>query len=150
MSEDNKDLVRRWVEEVFNRRNLDMCEEIIAREYIEHALAPFGHEEPGRVPGPEHMRRTVGWLVDQYPDMRFEIEDLISEHDRVACRIRSVGTNTGALNGVMPPTGKTIDAYQTHWFRIDGGKLAEHWATRDDLTAMLQLGLVAPPGPPQR
>ena len=126
-SDGNKELVRRWVE-LFNNRNLEVCDEIVAPTYIEHALAPFGNEEPGPVSGPDHLRNTVNWLVEQYPDMTMHIEELICEGNRVACRVRSRGTNTGPLNGVMPPTGKTIDASQTHWFRIEDGRLAEHWA----------------------
>ncbi len=125
MSSQAKELVRRWVEEIFNARNLAACEEVVGSTYIEHALAPFGHEEPGPVPGPEHMKQTVQWLVDQYPDLHFNIEDLVGEDDRVACRIRSTGTNTGKLNGVMPPTGKSIDASQTHWFRVEDGRLVD-------------------------
>jgi hypothetical protein len=48
----------------------------------------------------------------------------------------------------VPPTGRRFAAHQTHWFRAAGGRLAEHWATRDDLTAMLQLGVIRRPGPP--
>ena len=144
----NKELVCRWVEDIFNSRNLDECGQIVADRYTEHALAPFGREEPGEVAGPDHMRRTMEWLVAQYPDLHFDIEEVIAEGDRVACLVRSHGTNTGPLNGVMPPTGKRFNACQTHWFRIKDGKLAEHWATRDDLTAMIQLGLVPAPGSP--
>lgn len=53
-----------------------------------------------------------------------------------------------ALNRVVPPTGKRFIARQSHWFRVADGKLVEHWATRDDLTAMLQLGILQPPGRP--
>lgn len=148
MSSDNKALVRRWVEEIFNDRDFSACGQIVADTYIEHAVAPFGQEAPGPVPGPEHIQSTAEWLISQYPDLHFEIEDLIGEDDRVVCRIRSEGTNTGPLNGVMPPTGKRINAYQTHWFRVENERLAEHWATRDDLTAMMQLGLIPRPGPP--
>jgi hypothetical protein len=65
---------------------------------------------------------------------------------RVNGPLLSEGTNLGALNGVMPPTGKRFIARQSHWFRVAEGKLVEHWSTRDDLTAMLQLGVVQPPG----
>jgi len=78
-----------------------------------------------------------------------EVEDVIAEGETVAVRVTSTGTNLGAIGGVAPPTGKSFVAGQTHWFRIEGGKLAEHWATRDDLTAMLQLGVIQPPGPPR-
>jgi hypothetical protein len=54
---------------VFNERDLDVCDDIFAIDYVEHATSPFGNEEPGAVNGPEHMRNVVTWLVDQYPDL---------------------------------------------------------------------------------
>ena len=72
----------------------------------------------------------------------------VAEGDTVAVRILSAGTNRGPLNGVVPPTGKRFAARQSHWFRVEGGKLAEHWATREDPVAMLQLGVVQPPARP--
>lgn len=149
MTNQGKELARRWCEEIFNQRNLDVCDEIVADRYIEHAAAPFGQSEPGEVNGPEHMRGTATWLFQQFPDMRWQIEALIAEADTVAVRVRSEGTNLGSIGGVAPPTGRRFSASQSHWFRVEDGKLAEHWATRDDLTAMLQLGVLRPPGPPR-
>jgi predicted ester cyclase len=60
----------------------------------------------------------------------------------------SEGTNLGRLNGVIPPTGKRFSARQSHWYRVENDKLAEHWAIRDDLATMLQLGVLTVPGPP--
>jgi len=74
------------------------------------------------------------------------IEALVVEEDIVACRILSEGTNLGSFDGVLPPTGKRFAAYQSHWFRVAGDKLVEHWATRDDLLVLLQLGIIQPPG----
>ncbi len=77
------------------------------------------------------------------------IEAMVAEGDTVAVRILSEGTNLGSINGgVVPPTGKRFSARQSHWFRVEGGKLVEHWATREDLPAMLQLGIIQPPGTP--
>ncbi len=91
------------------------------------------------------MRGTVEWLTAQFPDLAFEIEAIVADGDLVVARVRSRGTNLGRLNGFLPPSGKPFDYAQSHWFRVADGKLAEHWATRDDLTAMLQLGVVTPP-----
>src|SRR3989442_14704852 len=121
----------------------------MADRYVEHAAAPFGRSAPGEVNGPEHTRGVAAWLFEQFPDLRMEIEALIAEGDTVAIRVRSEGRNLGKFGGVVPPTGKKFSAGQTHWFRVESGKLAEHWATRDDLSAMLQLGVVQPPGPPR-
>jgi len=148
MSESDKDLVRRHFEEIFNQQNLDACDEIMAEEFVEHGIAPFGRTEPGAVDGPSHMRDTAQWLIAQFPDIHMTIESIVSEGDTVAVRVYSEGTNLGKLNGVIPPTGKRFAAHQSHWFRIQHGKLAEHWATREDLPAMIQLGVISPPGPP--
>jgi predicted ester cyclase len=150
MSEANKALVRRYFEDLFNGQNLAVCEEIIATDYLEHAVAPFGVSEPGRVPGPAATRATVEWLLAQFPDLQMMIEAIVAEGDTVAVRVLSEGTHLGKLNGVMPPTGKRFAAHQSHWFRIADSKLVEHWATRDDLPVMLQLGIIQAPGYPSR
>jgi predicted ester cyclase len=148
MSEANKELVRRHFEELWNRQNLAVADELMARDYLEHAVAPFGQTEPGRVNGPMAMRQTAQWLLAQFPDLQMTIEAMVAEGDTVAVRVLSEGTNLGPVNGVVPPTGKRFAARQTHWFRVENGRLAEHWATREDLVAMLQLGLVQPPARP--
>ena len=150
MSEASKELVRRHFEEIFNRKNFAVCDEMMAEEYFEHALAPFSERAPGKVNGPRAMRKTAEWLLAQFPDLHMTIEAMIAEGDIVAVRILSEGTNLGPLNGVVPPTGKRFSARQSHWYRVAEGKLVEHWATREDLPAMLQLGVIQPPrgGPP--
>jgi len=146
MLEDNRELVQRHFEEIFNRQNFAACEDIMAEEYIEHALAPFGQLEPGKVNGPQHARSTAEWLLAQFPDLHMTIEALIAQEDMVACRVFTEGTNLGKFNGVLPPTGKRFAARQSHWFRVDGNKLVEHWATREDLSVLVQLGIIQPPG----
>jgi predicted ester cyclase len=148
MSAANKELVRRHFEELWNRRDLAVADELMAKDYLEHAVAPFGQAEPGRVDGPTAMRQTAEWLLAQFPDLQMRIEAIVAEGDLVAVRVLSEGTNLGPLNGVVPPTGKRFAARQSHWFRVEGGRLAEHWATREDLVAMLQLGVVQPPARP--
>jgi predicted SnoaL-like aldol condensation-catalyzing enzyme len=105
MSEANKELVRRHVEEIFNRQNFAVCDELMAENYIENAVAPFGQSAPGKVNGPQAMRATAAWLLAQFPDMHMTIEAMVSEGDTVAVRVLSEGTNLGSLNGVVPPTG---------------------------------------------
>ncbi len=148
MSEANKGLVRRHFEEIWNRRNLAVCDEIMAEAFVEHAAAPFAQSAPGRVNGPKAMRQTAEWLLAQFADLHMTIEAMVAEGDTVAVRILSEGTNLGSINGVVPPTGKRFSARQSHWFRIADGKLVEHWATREDLPTMLQLGIIQPPGWP--
>src|SRR5215207_6835836 len=93
VSEANKELVRRHFEEVFNRQNFAVCDEIVAEDYVEHAVAPFGQSAPGRVNGPQATRQTVEWLLAQFPDMRMTIEAMVSEGDTVAVRVMRMSGN---------------------------------------------------------
>ena len=144
MAGHHHDLVRRLFEEVFNRQDFGALPDLVAEHYVEHAISPFGTDEPGPVDGPSHMRGVVEWLVGQYPDLQMTVETIVAEGDTVAARVASEGTNLGLLNGFIPATGKRFSAEQCHWYRVDDtGKLAEHWAIRDDLRTMTQLGLVS-------
>ncbi len=143
--ERNKDLVSRHFEEIWNHRDLSACEELMAKDFVEHAAAPFADSPPGAVDGPQAMRGTVEWLVSQFPDIHMTIDELVADGDIVVARVTSEGTNTGKPNGFLPPSGKRFRSQQSHWFRVQDDKLAEHWATRDDLASMLQLGVVTPP-----
>jgi predicted ester cyclase len=138
MSDANKDLVHRWVEQIFNERQADVADDVV-----------FGQQAPGLVDGPVHTRATVEFLRAQFPDIRMTIEAMAADEDLVSVRVVATGTNLGPLNGMLPPTGRSFRAQQSHWFRVSGGKLAEHWATRDDLSTMLQLGVIPMPGPPE-
>jgi predicted ester cyclase len=149
MAEANAELARRYFEEIINRRNLEVCAQIVAEEYTEHAVAPFGQSEPGHVNGPTATRESLEWLIAQFPDIRMTIEALVTDGDIVAVRTVSEGTNLGRLNGIIPPTGRHFVSRQSHWFRVENGQLAEHWATREDLPTMIQLGVIQPPGPPR-
>ncbi len=142
-----KDLVRRWVE-MFNTHDLDDAGQIAAVDYLEHAIAPFGRTEAGQANGPAHVREAAEWLIAQFPDLRMSIESMIAEGDIVAARVATTGTNLGPLNAVIPATGRSFSTRKSHWFRVRDGRLAEHWATRDDLGTMLQLGVIPEPGGP--
>ena len=120
MSEANKELVRRHVEEGWNRKDLTGADELMAQDYLEHALAPFGQAEPGRVNGPAALRQTAEWLLAQFPELHMTIEAMVTEGDTVAVRVLSEGTNLGPLNGGVPPTGERFAAPQSHWFRVEG------------------------------
>ena len=146
----NKALARRLFDEVFSSENLAATDEIVAEEYIEHAVAPFGSDEPGLVQGPSHARETVEWLRAQFRDLEMTIESIVAEDDTVAVRVLSEGTDLGELGGIAAPPNKRFVAEQSHWYRVADGKLREHWVTRDDLSAMLQLGVIRPPGPPRK
>jgi uncharacterized protein YdaT len=67
VSEANKDLVRRHFEEIFNQKNLEVCDEMMAEDYVEHAAAPFFESAPGKVNVPVAMRQTADWFLPSSP-----------------------------------------------------------------------------------
>jgi hypothetical protein len=83
MTEASKDLVRRLFEDVFNKQRLDLAEEILAEENLEHAVEPFGAQEPRQVQGPSHQRRVVEWLRAQFPDLRMTIQSIAAEGELI-------------------------------------------------------------------
>lgn len=131
-AEENKQLVRRTWEELFNRGNLSVADELIAADFVNHAA-------PGSPPGPPSFKQLVLMYRAAFPDAQFLIEDMLADGDRVAMRNTFSGTHQGAFIGV-PPTGRHVVQEQMHIVRVAHGQVAEHWAVRDDLSLMQQLG----------
>ena len=80
------------------------------------------------------------WLRGAFADLSYEVCDAFGDGDRVAVRLITRGTHTGEFLGT-PPTGKAFEIEAIHIFRIADGKVAEHWAKRDDVGLTRQLGL---------
>jgi predicted ester cyclase len=138
VSEENKALFRRTYEELLNQGNLVVADEVIASDFINHE-AP-----PGRDRGPESMRGLATMLRTAFPDLHFEIEELVAEGDVVAGRLTMSGTHEGPLMGT-PPTGRAVRQDHMHFVRFSDGKAVEHWGVRDDLGMMQQLGVMPEP-----
>ena len=142
--EANKALVRRLYEEVFNKRNLAVADELLTETSLNHA-DPHG---AGRV-GPESLKGVVQMLTAGFPDFHMTLEDLVAEGDKVVVRITASGTHQGAFMGI-PPTGKRFTQQQIHLVRVVDGKVTENWNVRDDLGMMQQLGVIPAPGHERR
>ena len=133
-TEENKAQFRRMYEEGFNQGILDVTDELIAPECINHEAPPGANNR-----GPESLRMVITMLRAAFPDLRFAIEELIAEGDIVAGRLTMNGTHQGALMG-MPPTGRAVRQNHMHFARLLDGKAIEHWGVRDDVGMMRQLG----------
>ena len=138
-AEDNKAVIRRLIEEVYNEGNLDVVDEGVAPDIFDHAAVPE-HQH-----GLNGFKHVMKWVRGIGPDTHYNIEDIIAEAEEVALRMTASGTQTGTLRGV-PPTGKRFSVDYVHWFRLAEGKVAELWAVRDDLSRLQQLGLIPVPG----
>ncbi len=133
----NKAVIQRFYDDLFNRARLAVADELVAVDCRSHA-AP-----PGTPAGPDGMRQAVALLRAAFPDGRYVIEDLIGEDDRLAARLVFRGTHHGPYRGI-PATGRRVVQAQVHVLRLAGGQVVEHWAVRDDLGLLHQLG-IAPP-----
>jgi predicted ester cyclase len=122
-AEQNKELVRRLVEEAVNPRNPDVLDEVAQGEF---ALA---------------ARSWVAPFRDSFPDFQMEIVDLVADNDKVAAHFRCSGTHLGEWMG-HPPTGRRFhDVDEIYIFRVSGGKLAGAFGVEDNVRRMRQLGL---------
>ena len=140
MSEENKALVRRWFEELFNQGNLDVADEIVAQDHTLHD--PTLPDLPS---GPEGDKRIVSLYHGAFPDADITVEDLLAEGDSVAARWVGRGTHQGELMGV-PASGNRVEVAGITVYRISGGKIAETWTNYDVMGMMQQIGAVPSPG----
>ncbi|MBI3978014.1 MAG: ester cyclase [Chloroflexi bacterium] len=137
--EQNKAILRRIPEEVFNKGNLAIADEIFAADYVEHVPLP-----PGLPAGLEGLKQFVTIVRSAFPDFHYTIDDVIAEGDQVVFRLTARGTQQGEFMGI-PPTGKQATWTEIHIGRAAGGKLVEHWANYDHLGMLQQLGVVPAP-----
>ena len=140
-TEENKALFRRTYEELLNGGDFSVADELVATDFINHE-APRGRDR-----GPESMRGLATMLRTAFPDLHFEIEELVAEGDVVAGRLTMSGTHEGMLMGT-PPTGNSVRQDHMHFVRFRDDKAVEHWGVRDDLGMMQQLGVIPEPGQP--
>ena len=127
----NKALVRRFVEEVFEERRANAVNELVADSFTSHT---WHFEEDGR----SKLRAAAERLRFALDDVTFDVEDMIAEGDRVAVRLTASARQVGELMG-MPPTGKSYSIGEIHIFRVEDGKIAEHWHHLDAPSMMAQL-----------
>lgn len=141
-AEDNKRVVLRFYEEVWDRGNLEVADDVFALDYVRHDLRPT---EAG--PGPEGQKQIAGSFRAAFPDLRFEVELVIAEGDYVAARWTASGTHAGPW-GDVEPTGRSVAFSGVNIFRFEGGRVAEIWNHRDDLGLREQLGVAVFAGAP--
>jgi len=138
-TEVNKASMRRFYDEVFNKKNRAAIDEFIDPTQVDHAAPPG---TPGGLEGAKH---TVTMYLTAFPDLHFTVEDLIAEGDKVVARLTVRGTQLGAFMGT-PPTGKQATSTAIDINRMAGGKSVEHWLNMDTLGLLQQLGVIPAPG----
>jgi steroid delta-isomerase-like uncharacterized protein len=141
--EENKRAVRRFYDEVWQKGNVDVADDVFADDYVRHDL-----RSTDAAPGPEGQKQIARAFRAAFPDLRFDVEIVIAEGDYVAGRWTASGTHTGRW-GDVEPTGRFVTFSGVNIFRFENGRVAEIWNHRDDLGLREQLGVAVFAGPPQ-
>jgi steroid delta-isomerase-like uncharacterized protein len=134
-SEQNKTIVRRFVEESW-KGNLDIVDELTARDYVGHDPA-----NPEPVRGPEGVKTFISTYRAAFPDTRITVEDQLAQDDLVATRWTSRGTQKGELMGIEP-TGKQVSVSGVTISRLVDGKVVEEFHNWDTFGLMQQLDAI--------
>jgi len=130
--EQNKSLVCRFVDQMLNQRNLDVIDELVAPDFVDHD-AP-----PDQSPGPDGVKRTLEAVQTALADFRVLTDDIIAEGDRVVTRHTAEATHIGPFLG-FAPTGRRLRWTAISIYRIAGGRIAERWGLMDYRSLQRQL-----------
>jgi predicted ester cyclase len=139
MAQSSEVLVRRLIEEGFNEGNLDVADELISPDLVEHQN--FG---PNHAAGAEGVKAVIASLRRAFPDFHLAIDELAVNGDTVWLRMTGTGTNDGSFMG-HPPTGRTMRTDVFDALRVENDRIVEHWGVPDRLGTLFQLGLAQPP-----
>jgi predicted ester cyclase len=135
IEEHNAALVRRLFDEIVNRGNVRIVDELLAPDIVNH------NPGPSDAPGREGIREVFWMLHLAFPDLRGHIDDLIPDGDRVVVRWTIAGTNTRRCMGIGP-TGRSIQGTGIDILRVSGGRVVERWGNSDDMLMLNQMGLL--------
>ena len=125
-TEQNKAVVRRYLEEIINRGKFEVADEIFARDYVNHSAGVgFGQTLNEFLPGIVNMKAA-------FPDWHVTIEEMVAEGNLVADRVRISATHSESVNGIAA-SGRRIDTLAMHMWRVVDGKLTEGWYATDAL-----------------
>jgi steroid delta-isomerase-like uncharacterized protein len=139
MSEENKALVLRIVDEAWNQGKLEVIGEAFAPDYQEH------NPRPGQELGIEGYKAGVSMMRAAFPDLTLDVHDLIAEGDRIALLYTLRGTHGGDLMGI-PASGQRVSSEGMVFARFRDGKVIERWGVQDMMTLLQQIGAFAAAG----
>jgi predicted ester cyclase len=128
-------LARRFNDEILSQGKLEVIDELVADDFVEHQAMP------GMPEGKDALRTFTEMFRAGFPDMKVETLATAVDGDEVWIHSRMTGTHQGELMGIEP-TGKKVDVMMFDRIRMRDGKAVEHWGASDDLGMMTQLGVV--------
>ena len=133
--EENKALARRFYTEVINQGNLDLVDDLVTEDFVEHETFPGLPST-----GPEAPKAFFGMFREALPDLEVTPEAIIAEADKVVVHSTMSGTHEGEFMGV-PPTNKSFKVQVIDIIDIRDGRASAHWGLTDQAAMMEQLGI---------
>jgi len=133
-TQQNIALAERFIEEVWRQGQIDKVDELFAANYVDHS---FGPQPADR----EQLKGFVAMFRAAFPDMEYDLQQVVAEGDVVASRDTVRASHQGNFMGI-PATGKSVAVSAMHFLRFEGGQIAEHWGITDVGSLMRQLGAV--------
>ena len=138
-TEENKALVRRFVDEVQIKGHTDLIDEICSPEFVNHSTPQ------GLPPDREGIKMVTAMFREAFPDSYFTVKDMIGEGDKVSFRMTASGTHQAEFAGISP-TGRRINFQGMETMRFENGQAVERWGEIDQIGMLQQLGAFPPPG----
>lgn len=134
--EENKAIIRRYIEVGWSTGDMSAVEEAIAPDYRRHQP-----NMPMPVESEKELEQLIGLYRGGFPDLDIRIQHIVAEADWVVTRVICRGTHTGELAGI-PPTGKQVEFTASDIFQMVDGRVIESWHNVDDFGLLQQLGIV--------
>jgi steroid delta-isomerase-like uncharacterized protein len=132
MASRNEEIVRKWIDEGFSRGKVELADELLADDIVNHTA------QPGQGPGRDGVKKAVLALRSAFPDLQIRIADVVAQGDTVAVRDEITGTHSAVYNGVQP-TGRKVTVGRLSFYKLKDGRIAEHWSQLDMAVLMRQL-----------
>lgn len=140
--EDNKQMTKRFYEDVVNGGQLDLIDKMVAEDFVDHE-APPGQEPPVR--GRDVTRTVVEGMREAFPDLEVEVQQVVAEGDLVTARTTWRGTHEGSFFGI-DPSNESVEVESIDIVRVEDGVVTEHWGLMDNVALLSQIGEIQPPG----
>ncbi|MFD5283678.1 ester cyclase [Streptomyces rubrogriseus] len=134
----NKIKIRRILDEGFSQGNVDVLDELMTEDFVNHNAAP------GMAPGRDGVKAVIKAERQGFPDLKVEVIRDFEDGEYVIQHVRLTGTHQGTVFGAEP-TGRTISWNEIHIARVRDGRVSDHWACNDLHVLLMQLGKMTPP-----
>jgi steroid delta-isomerase-like uncharacterized protein len=132
--EQNKQLYRRFLQEVFNEGRMETADELLSPSYVFHDAPPGAPNE-----GSQAVKQAASMFRAAFPDLKISVDELVAEGDKVCARATTRGTHRGTIFEV-PATGKTVTITGLTMVRISDGQITDSWVKNDVVGLLKQLG----------